>query len=335
MVLLDGLWFFGGNRERGIGRYLTYYLEHVLAVPEEERVWLVPQSAPDTLRNALITQFGGHSLVFDFSETIPRQQELLRRYLDEKEVVAAYLLSPFERPWSLLDFVEILADLHITTTALVFDLLPLQFRQEILSTWSVDDQKIYERRIAKLSLVDSLLAISPFVTQQLGQYLSIPATQIEIIPFGLNEKWITPPKEVDLKWWREMSCGKYVVTISGGEWRKNLEGTIRYFAKHYAKKKYTLLVICQLGHKQKWRYQFLAWRLGVSNRVQFMGQLDERIKWRFLAQAKVFLFLSRGEGLGIPVFEAKRAGIPEIIISQQLADAGLSKLVKQVTVVRV
>lgn len=335
MVLLDGLWFFGGNRERGIGRYLTYYLEHVLSVPQEDRLWLVPKSAPDTLRNQLITRFGGHSLVFDFSQTMPRQQELLRRYLDEKEVVKAYLLSPFERPWSLLDFIEVLVDLNIETTAIVFDLLPLQYRQEILSTWPAEDRKIYDRRTSKLGFIDLLLAISPFVSQQLTQTLGISTKSVEVIPFGLNEKWITPPKEVDLKWWREMSCGKYVVTISGGEWRKNLEGTIRYFAKHYAKKKYTLLIICQLGKKQKWRLQFLAWRLGISNRVQFMGQLDERIKWRFLAQAKVFLFLSRGEGLGIPVFEAKRAGVPEIVVSQQLADAGLTKLIKQVTVVRV
>ncbi len=334
MVLLDGLWFFGGNRGRGVGRYLTYYLDHVLAVPAHERIWLVPRSAPDTLRNELVTRFGGHSLVIDFSETMPRQLEVLRRYLNEKEVLQAQILSPFERPWSMLDFLDVFVQLKIETQSIVFDVLPLQFPKQILEKWPEQDQKMYQRRIQKLPQVNKILAISPFTQQQLTAQLGLPANVIDVLDFGLNERWIVPPKEVDLKWWREMSCGKYVVTISGGEWRKNLEGTISYFAKKYAKKGYTLLVICKLGRKEKFRFQFLAWRLGIYHTVQFLGQIDERIKWRFLAQAKVFLFLSRGEGLGLPVFEAKRAGIPEIVISQELADAGLSKLIKQVKVVR-
>ena len=334
MVLLDGIWFFGGNRTRGIGRYLTYYLEHEVHVPPEERLWLVPKSAPDKLRNDLITRFGGHSLVLDFQETVPRQQELLRRYLEEKGVVSALVLSPFERPWSMIDFIEVFVAKKITTTVLLFDLLPLQFPEKILALWPEEDQKQYRRRVQKLRDATKLQAISPFTKEQIVENLHLPLKSIEVIPFGLNEKWIKPPREVDLKWWREMSCGKYVVTISGGEWRKNLEGTIRYFAKRYARKGYSLIVICKLGKKQLWKLKFLAWRLGIEGKVRFMGEVDERIKWRFLAQAKVFLFFSRGEGLGIPIFEAKRAGVPEIIISQEMADSGLLKLIKQASVAK-
>ena len=131
-----------------------------------------------------------------------------------------------------------------------------------------------------------------------------------------------------------MSPTKYVVTISGGEWRKNLAGTLRYFAKRYKGKNLTLAVICRLCRMEQGKLQFLAWRLGIKNQVRWLGYVDERIKWRFLAQARVFLFLSRGEGLGIPLLEAKRAGVPEIVISRELAEAGFRELVPEATVAR-
>jgi len=333
-TLIDAFWFFGGNRERGIGRYLQYYFQHEFSVPTEERLWLVPKTAPDRQVNELLSLFGGKSLVFDFTETKPRQQELLRRYLDQKEVLEVFLSSPFERPWSLLDFQRLFTEMKIPMTAIVFDVLPLQFAEQILRTWSEEDRHLYQKRLSKLQAVESILTISPHTQRQLNELVGIPEKRMAVLKFGLTDAWIKPPREVDLKWWREMSTGKYVVTISGGEWRKNLEGTLRYFAKRFKRNRYTLVVICRLGRKELWRYQFLAWRLGIKNQVRWLGYVDERVKWRFLAQARVFLFLSRGEGLGIPILEAKKANIPEIIISPELAEAGFKKLAPQITVAK-
>lgn len=334
MILIDGLWFFGGNQERGIGRYLDAFFRHECDIPVEQRLWLVPKSAPDRLVNALLAQYGGRSLVFDFTNARPRQQEILRRALVEKDVTGVWLSSPFERPWSLLDFQPLFTELDIPMTAIVFDLLPQQFPEKILNTWPEEDQRHYARRLQKLRQVETLLAISPATKRQLMEQLSVPEKQITVLTFGLSDAWIKVPPEVDLKWWRDVSPGNYVVTISGGEWRKNLAGTLRYFARRYKGKRFNLVVICRLSRQESITYQLLAWRLGIRRQVRWLGFVDERVKWRFLAQAKVFLFLSHGEGLGIPLLEAKKAQVPEMVISQELADAGLDQLVPQATVVK-
>ena len=150
ITLIDGLWYFGGNRQRGIGRYLEYFFQHECAIDPKDRVWLVPQSGSDRLVNELLAKFGGRSLVFDFTETKPRQLELMRRFLDEKKVTEVWVSSPFERPWSLLDFQALFAEIEIPVTAVVFDLLPLQFPDKILATWSQGDQHLYQRRTQKL-----------------------------------------------------------------------------------------------------------------------------------------------------------------------------------------
>lgn len=327
MILIDGLWYFGGNRERGIGRYLDYYFKEKFEVKREERIWLVPKSAPDRLVNELLAKYGGYSLIFDFAESKPRQRELLSRYLTEKKISTVFLSSPFERPWSMLDFLPIIKELDLSGSAVVFDLLPLQFPEEILNKWTDEEQLVYQERIKKLPLLDELLAISPFTKTQLVERLKIPAEKITVLKFGLSDKWIQPPREVDLKWWREISNGRYVVTISGGEWRKNLAGTLKYFARRYKNKNYSLLVICRLDRLEQWKYQILAWKLGINRQVKWLGFVDERLKWRLLAQAKVFLFLSLGEGLGIPLLEAKKAKVPEIVISKELVEAGFGDLV--------
>lgn len=327
MVLIDAQWFFGNNRERGIGYYLDYYFKHELQVPPEKRLWLVSASTPDKLINQLLENYGGKTLSFDFSIDKPRQQELLARWLSEKQVEAVFYSSPFERPWSLLDWQLLMEDFNLPSTAIVFDLIPQQFPNEVLKSWPEEDQKIYQKRLDLLSRVDNLLAISPFTKKQLTNLLNIPDEKIEVLKFGYSNNWLNPPREVDLKWWRSVAAPKLAVTISGGEWRKNLIGTLKYFAKHYAKHGYKLIVICRLGRLEQIKYKLTTWQLGVSKKVSFVGVVDERVKWRYLAQAQVFLFLSFAEGLGIPLFEAKKAKVPKIIISQELAEAGFDKLI--------
>ena len=123
-------------------------------------------------------------------------------------------------------------DFNLPSTAIVFDLIPQQFPNEVLKSWPEEDQKIYQKRLDLLSRVDNLLAISPYTKKQLTNLLNVPDEKIEVLKFGYSNNWLNPPREVDLKWWRSLAAPKLAVTISGGEWRKNLIGTLKYFAKH-------------------------------------------------------------------------------------------------------
>lgn len=332
-VLIDGSWFFGGNRDRGIGRYLDYYFQHQCKTKAEDRVWLVPAQATDSLKNQLIANYGGITWQRDSNESIPRQQELWRRFVLEKKVEEIFYPSPFERPWSLLDWHSLIKQLELKTTAIVFDLLPLDYPGKILHHWSISDQKIYRQRVRRLSGIDELLAISDYTKQRLHHYLRLPAKEIKVLQFGLTPQWIKPPQAVDLDWWREVKTGQYVTTIAGGEWRKNIAGMLRYFARHYAPKNkhWQFLVICKLSFREELRFWWLSKKLGIASQVKFLGYLDERAKWRYLAQSEVFLFLSLAEGLGVPLLEAQQAKIPKIIISEELARAGFDQIITSKT----
>jgi len=328
-ALIDGLWFFGGNRERGIGAYLDYYFREVCEIPVQDRYWLVPQNAADWQVNKLLGKFGGHSIELDTEMSGQRQRELLDRWVDEKEVISVFVSSPFERPRSLLDFVTLFQSKAMTVEAIVFDLLPLQFRREILETWPEEDQEQYERRLKRLRRVDRLHAISPQTLQAVVSLLDYPEDQIQVLKFGLGTKWLTIPANVAKT--QRVATGKVtkVVTISGGEWRKNLEGTLRYFSQEWGGKPAELAVICELGLKHSVKLLLLCVRLGIWRQVKFLGKASESTKWKQLLQADVFLFLSRAEGLGIPLLEAKKAKIPRIVLSSELAEAGFGELVEK------
>lgn len=336
-TLIDGLWLFGGNRERGIGAYLDYYFREVCQIPVEDRYWLVPQNAPDWQVNVLLTRYGGQSIELDTEMSGQRQRELLERWLDDKEILMAFIASPFERPRSMLDFVRLFQQKEIYTEAIVFDLLPLQFRKQILDTWPEEDQEEYERRLVRLQQVNHLWAISPQTRQAVITLLDYPAEHIEVLRFGLGTKWIQEPEGIVAESLRGQDRSRKtkrttkqtrVLTISAGEWRKNLDGTIRYFAQEWKGKPAVLSIICELGVRQWLRLVWLAIRLGIWKQIRFLGKASEEIKWQELYRADVFLFLSRGEGLGIPLLEAKKAKIPRIILSKELADVGFGSLVE-------
>lgn len=325
-TLIDGLWFFGGNKDRGIGKYLDYFFREVFATPLEERYWLVPQNAPDWQVNTFLARYGGQSIELDTEMSGQRQRELLDRWLDEKEIIEVLIASPFERPRSMLDFIALFEEKALIIQSIVFDLLPLQFRGTILDEWPEEDQELYERRLRRLRRVHRLLAISPQTQNAVTSLLDYPKEQTEVLKFGLGTKWLEVPKNLSPR--SESKSLTRVLTISGGEWRKNLDGTLEYFARNWKGKKAELSIICELGIQQSLTLAFRCARLGIFPQVRFLGKVSEKRKWRELQRADVFLFLSRGEGLGIPLLEARKAKIPRIIISKELAEQGFGTLLE-------
>ena len=71
-----------------------------------------------------------------------------------------------------------------------------------------------------------------------------------------------------------------------------------------------------------------AKRLGVADRVDFVGAVDDATLASYLTRASVFLCLSEHEGFCVPVVEAMAAGIPVIaydaaVLPETVAHAGI------------
>lgn len=319
-LFLDGSWWFGGNRQRGIGRYIDAFLRYEL--PKHWEVyWLLPPKADAELITKLTRRYGGKSLTLaEQEEEWENQLRSFSLFSPENEV---WILSPFERPFSLVDVLQRTWNQsvdHPRLRVLIFDVLPLQYPKQILATWSPEDQELYRQRYDWLRLtVDSFWAISAETQRQLISLLSVNTDQIVVPQFATSLEWLNLPAQ---HIWNELDRPQtwpYAVTISGGEWRKNLAGTLKYFAQTFPKHMH-LVVMNRLGKREYLGYWWMAVKLGLLGRIHFLGYVKEQDKWQWLLHASVFLFLSKAEGLGIPILEARRAGIPRIIVSKRIAE---------------
>lgn len=322
MVLLDASWWVGGNRHRGIGQYLSYFFEYVYHPVSAERVWLFPPAVPAREMADFVARFGGKSVAL---VSVAKAQDEITSIIGQEKIQRVMIGSPFERPWSLLSVADVFSAEKIPWEAIIFDLLPVQHEKEILSQWSATEQSAYRAGLTALKQADGLLAISPHTALQIEKLAQIAGNKISILTFGLTPAWLRPPvKGAPVK--SRDSNRSIALTISGGEWRKNLAGTLEYFSKELAHS-HELFIICKLALQEHLRFRRIALGLDVYPLTRFLGQVSQRDKWRYLYSAKVFLFLSLAEGLGIPLLEARAAGVERIIISPEMKQQGFDKLV--------
>jgi glycosyltransferase involved in cell wall biosynthesis len=75
------------------------------------------------------------------------------------------------------------------------------------------------------------------------------------------------------------------------------------------------LVVCGSGNDEQ-RLQRLAQRLGVEDRVQWLGWLPQEQVLRQMGQADVFLFPSLREEAGAVVAEARAVGLPVVCLAR-------------------
>ncbi|MGC8586581.1 MAG: glycosyltransferase family 4 protein [Candidatus Micrarchaeia archaeon] len=71
------------------------------------------------------------------------------------------------------------------------------------------------------------------------------------------------------------------------------------------------LIVIGSGKERK-KLEKLASKLGVQNRVDFVGSVSEERKIYFLRKSWVFAFTSRIEGFGIIAVEAQKCGVPVV-----------------------
>lgn len=324
---IDATWWFGGSRSRGIGVYLHSYFAKHCHVPRSQRVWLVPHDVRDEEAHGLVESFGGQVL------KLPSQASQMEEKLIEWKHAGCHALlfpSPFERPHSLVDFWPMMQKLGLRGEALVFDLLPWQFPQEILAFWPVPDQERYRYRVNILKELDFLWYISPATEEAVREALQISGQKGKVLSFGLNPRWIQIPLSVHQK--KIKRDPKLVFTLTGGEWHKNLEGTLDYFCQHFRSGE-SLVVLCRLGWKRKFALKWKLFWKGALARVHFVQTMTEQEKWEHYLRATHFLFLSRAEGLGIPLLEAEKAEVPHIYMSSHLVKQGFRSLVTAPTIV--
>ncbi len=172
---------------------------------------------------------------------------------------------------------------------------------------------IIERRVVLAS--ERLITGSDFSKRQLVEVLGIPADHVEVVPYGVDERFA--PREVDSRLRDRLGLtGEPLALFFGGlKPRKNLFFLLDAWRDvATARPRATLLVAG--GGPLESALRRRSETLGLTGRVVFVGRVPEAEKVAYYNVADVFLFPSLLEGFGLAVGEAMSCGLPAVVSDQ-------------------
>lgn len=177
-------------------------------------------------------------------------------------------------------------------------------------------QKLYLNFITsyQLKTASHLIAVSASTKQDLITQADISANKISVIYEGYNQQTFKPVKTNALSSTLDkynLKPGEYFLFVGTIQPRKNLVRLIKAYAR-FLREGSSPLCLVLVGSKG-WLsddiYQ-LAKKLGLGNRVRFLGYVKDQDLPAFYSGALALLFPSLFEGFGLPVLEAQACGCP-------------------------
>ena len=198
----------------------------------------------------------------------------------------------------------------------VHDLIPLLFPQ------GVKKRHAYYFRLAigrLLKLADAIIVDSGYTRDRIAERFEACAGKVSVVHPGVDTSRFRPlaDKTMTRQLGERYGLGDdpYLLYVGNIEPRKNLSAVISAYAEMLSaakvKSKPHLIIAGANGGLCD---EVLARpaRLGISQRVHFIGEVSDDELPRLYAGASVFLFPSFHEGFGLPVLEAMACGIPVI-----------------------
>jgi glycosyltransferase involved in cell wall biosynthesis len=157
--------------------------------------------------------------------------------------------------------------------------------------------------------VDRIIAVSSHTRERAIAHFTIDPGKCAVVYPGVALDRFHPADAS----WREPDA-PYFLCVGNTRPYKNIPTAIRAFARCQAAIPDAQLVIAGRGDHFV-DLQLLATRLGIAERVRFVGQATEPELLGLLHGATALIFPSKMEGFGLPVIEAAAAGCPVIASS--------------------
>ena len=233
---------------------------------------------------------------------------------DVKELDIFHITSLFELGESILMPSKL--DCKIIVT--IYDLIPVIFWDNYIEPME-DKYKIeYFKRLGYLENVDYILAISETTKNDLIELLEIPTNKIKVIYGSIDEIYETAhSSNIERKKIRRRYNidGDFILNTPGIDYRKNIHGLFKsfYYLSKEIMKNLSLVLVCKLSEEEERSLRNQWKNLGLpSNRLILTNYIPVEDLVQLYDSAKMFIFPSLYEGLGIPVLEAMSRGCPVI-----------------------
>jgi len=310
-----------GSKNRGIGRYTRDLFSNILKLDSKDEFTFFVNSYYSSkidLPKNPNTKFQEIKFVNEKSNgTNTRLNELaqfFQFYISNQEII--HIASPFEGwPYKYSVINRYSPRLNAALVTTLFDLIPLVFSKEYLTTYEV--RKYYYQRLSLLKQCDLIFSISEATRQDAINLLNIEPSKIVNIgsAAGNSFKKIDVPEIEKQKIRKKFSITDYFVLYTGGiDFRKNIERTIEAFSKIDKSliEKYSFVIVCKIEPFQKEALLKVADNFGIKNKIILTGFIPDSDLNILYNICDLFIFPSLYEGAGLPILEAMRCGAPVI-----------------------
>ena len=330
-LLVDSLPCQTPSRHRGIGRYTLSLLLEMAKLPGSNQLSILanahyPESLEE-LRQQFIRLLPSGSFLPYFHESVAnRPRDKAHNYIKiaETNIEYAYqVISPdivltpslFEG-WGGGEHGMVPLPgkhhPHQLRAAILYDLIPLIFQKQYLDP-NPTIKEWYLERIGILHNFDLLLAISEATRQDAINILGISPSKVVNISGAASshfKKMHLSEKQRQQFLHRLGISRPYVLYIGGNDFRKNMEGSIRAYAKLPQEIINThQLVLNDVGDEFDFRRKASKLGLDEEDLVIIKRITDEDLILLYNL-CKLFIFPSLYEGFGLPVLEAMSCGAP-------------------------
>ena len=240
------------------------------------------------------------------------------RQLADRGPFAYLVMSPFElqtSPGNVVSHHTIRGDIPLLV--MLYDLVPLVMPHTYLD--NEYKSRRYRARLELLRAADVLLALSERSKQDAMRYLGISDDRIVVIGAGVSQTFSSQTEDEATARIVNESVpdirGPFVLSVSGGDERKNTERLLEAWALLDAdlRSSMQLVIVGFLYRSLEVRWRKRCRELGLSaDEVVFTDWVSDAALAALYRSAQLFVFPSLYEGFGLPVAEAAAAGCPVI-----------------------
>jgi glycosyltransferase involved in cell wall biosynthesis len=212
--------------------------------------------------------------------------------------------------------------------ATVMDVIPLSHPQFLKSQSRYLKSFIWKKLTQR---ADRIITISEFSKTEITKYLGFSDNQIDVIPLGVDERYLQKISEIDKKIaLKDLGItSPFFLFIGSIQPRKNLVRLLEAHAKlpRSLAKEYPLVIAGKLAWDDG--QTLAAIQQAVSEgRAQWLNYISENQKLCLLQSATALAFVSLYEGFGLPITEAFASELPVITsnrtsMPEVVKDAGI------------
>jgi len=298
MILVDMQGYQSLSKTRGIGRYTKNFVK---ALCKYEDVTLLYNASLDI---SLINEFNAKYYMFHTSG-IKEADYLLREKLINDINPDIVLLTSLFEGFSDASVTSVKRLCDIKTAVIVYDLIPLIYKDEFLSDERY--KKFYLEKIEELKKADLYLTISDSAKNELITYLNIPPQKIRTIYAAAKVDTENILAFEDVKW--KFNITKpYFLHVSACDKRKNFKNLIKAH-KHF-QNDYDLVIVC---NENDYQNELKNYAKSLNIKVIFTGFVEDNVLNTLYKNAKLLIFPSFHEGFGLPVLEAAAFSTPAVV----------------------